>query len=442
MGIAYSDDQRRIILTFRWIQILIITIFLSTGREGVALGSPGYSLALFFFLTNIILLILPIELFKKSWLTIAIFLLDVSFISIAIFLYGDVSTDFFLVYLITIFMAAVGHDFKGSLFTAAIAGGVYAWIGFEKGLHFYDTNFLIRISFLLLIAFFTGYLAQQARIQKSKREKIEKTQRDLQLRLEKANTSEELAYEKILAMYEFNENLLELVEQGVMVVDLSGKIVIFNRYVEKLTGFKAQDMCGTSLYEKRGFVLLNQYLTKVKEDKVKIERETIEIATATQEVIPLEITISLLKYPQGVKTGMIILFREAKDLRKGNGKDVEGEMKKILVVDDESQIRLLYHELLSGGYQVFTASDGHTALRRIHKEKPDLVILDIKLPGINGVEILQKLRKKTKDLPFIVCSGVKNIVEDPDVKMSNVKAFLTKPVDGDELRKKVDQILH
>jgi two-component system response regulator (stage 0 sporulation protein F) len=441
MGLALSDNPKRTILTFRWIQILIITILISVGREGVSLGSPGYSLALFFFLTNIILLMLPREYFEKPWLTMAIFLLDVSFISLAIFLSGGVSTDFFIIYLLTIFMAAIGHDFKGSLFIAAIAGGVYAWIGFEKGLLFYETNFLIRISFLFLIAFFTGFLAQQARIQKHEKENIEKIQRDLQLRLEKANKSEELANEKILAMYEFNENLLESMEQGVMVVDLSGKIVIFNRYAEKLTGFKTQDMCGTSLNEKKGFVLLNQYLTKVKEDKVKIESETIEVSTAAQEVIPLEISISLLKYPQGVKTGMIILFREHDDSRKGNGKGVEGEMKKILVVDDESQIRLLYHELLSGGYQVFTASDGHTALRRIHKDKPDLVILDIKLPGVNGVEILQQLGNKIKDLPFIVCSGVKNISEDPDVKMSNVKAFLTKPVDGDELRKKVDQIL-
>ena len=115
-------------------------------------------------------------------------------------------------------------------------------------------------------------------------------------------------------------------------------------------------------------------------------------------------------------------------------------MKKILVVDDEVHTRLLYKELFSReDYQVVTASNGLEALRRIRDENPDLVILDIRMPGIDGLEVLEKSKEFNDSLPFIICTAARNLNEDPNITTHNVKALLTKPVDIGTLKAKVDE---
>ena len=80
-------------------------------------------------------------------------------------------------------------------------------------------------------------------------------------------------------------------------------------------------------------------------------------------------------------------------------------MSKILVVDDESKIRELVHVYLSReGFAVVEASDGISALDIISREKPDLVILDIMLPGIDGLEVCKKIRQ-TSMLPIMMLTA-------------------------------------
>ena len=70
-------------------------------------------------------------------------------------------------------------------------------------------------------------------------------------------------------------------------------------------------------------------------------------------------------------------------------------MAKILIVDDEEHIRFLYsEELAEAGYEVITADSGHLLLERIENEKPDLVVLDIKMVDYNGLDLLQDIRNK------------------------------------------------
>ena len=83
--------------------------------------------------------------------------------------------------------------------------------------------------------------------------------------------------------------------------------------------------------------------------------------------------------------------------------------KKILVVDDETDIRrMLQWSLKDQGYQVLTASDGREALEQIAIGQPDLVVLDVMLPGIDGYEVLQKVRANpaTATLPVIMLTAL------------------------------------
>ncbi len=81
---------------------------------------------------------------------------------------------------------------------------------------------------------------------------------------------------------------------------------------------------------------------------------------------------------------------------------------KILVVDDEPTIRGLVKELLNtAGYQVLFAPDGPLALELVRNLRPDLIVLDIMMPGMTGIEVVQEMRKdsRLKDTPILIISG-------------------------------------
>jgi len=113
-------------------------------------------------------------------------------------------------------------------------------------------------------------------------------------------------------------------------------------------------------------------------------------------------------------------------------------MKKILVADDEANIRLLFDELLSNeGYQVTAVGSGREALRKMIKDKYDLLITDIKMPDINGLELLERIRELGQGLPVIICTSFKHLQDDYTVATAGVFDYLTKPVNLEELKKKV-----
>jgi two-component system alkaline phosphatase synthesis response regulator PhoP/two-component system response regulator VicR len=110
--------------------------------------------------------------------------------------------------------------------------------------------------------------------------------------------------------------------------------------------------------------------------------------------------------------------------------------KKILAVDDERHIvRLVQVNLERAGYEVITAYDGKDALEKVASEQPDLVVLDVMMPYMDGFEVLQNLRKNqaTRELPVIMLTAK---AQDADVFrgwQSGVDCYLTKPFNPMEL---------
>ncbi len=115
-------------------------------------------------------------------------------------------------------------------------------------------------------------------------------------------------------------------------------------------------------------------------------------------------------------------------------------MAKILVVDDEEHIRLLYSEELSEvGYEVITAADGYKLADRIDKEKPDLIVLDIKMVDYNGLDLLQEIRNKFYNMPVILCTAYDTFKED--IKSIAADFYVIKSFDLTELKKKIAMAL-
>ncbi len=114
--------------------------------------------------------------------------------------------------------------------------------------------------------------------------------------------------------------------------------------------------------------------------------------------------------------------------------------KKILIVDDEKNIRLLLKEELSDeGYEVIAAENGEIALQMIDNEKPDLVTLDIKMPGEDGLSVLRKIRETAYDLPVIICSAYS--VYKSDFAAVAADHYVVKSSNFNELKSKIGEIL-
>ena len=114
-------------------------------------------------------------------------------------------------------------------------------------------------------------------------------------------------------------------------------------------------------------------------------------------------------------------------------------MSSVLVVDDEQAIREFLDDVLTGaGYEVSTASDGQAALTHIATAPPDLVVLDIMMPVLDGREVLKRMRADPtlRHVAVLVMSAA----ADPGPLVS-VERFLPKPFDLDELLSAIEDLL-
>ncbi len=116
-------------------------------------------------------------------------------------------------------------------------------------------------------------------------------------------------------------------------------------------------------------------------------------------------------------------------------------MKKILFVDDEADLlKVLSMRLKKGGYEVFAAVDGPEALEMAFSKTPDLIILDVYLPGMNGDDVATILKKdeKTKTIPIILISADATTLE-ARFKKCGADGFLPKPIESKDLESMVEE---
>lgn len=119
-------------------------------------------------------------------------------------------------------------------------------------------------------------------------------------------------------------------------------------------------------------------------------------------------------------------------------------VKKILVVDDEQDLlTTVSFRLEANGYQVITANDGQEGIDKVHREKPDLIILDLMLPKIDGYKVCRMLKfdQKYKHIPIILFTAR---AQESDKTLGlevGADAYITKPFDSQALMDKIEELL-
>ena len=118
-------------------------------------------------------------------------------------------------------------------------------------------------------------------------------------------------------------------------------------------------------------------------------------------------------------------------------------IRSILLVDDSrTELHVLSDLLVRQGYRVRTAENGDEALRRIAEEKPDLILMDVVMPGQNGFQLTRTITRDPRyaDVPVIMCTSKNQETDRVWGMRQGAKAYITKPVDPAELKAKISAL--
>ncbi len=117
----------------------------------------------------------------------------------------------------------------------------------------------------------------------------------------------------------------------------------------------------------------------------------------------------------------------------------------ILVIDDDPRLRMTLVRWLEGkgNYRVITAAHGREGLRTAKRKMPDLILLDLEMPGLGGIDVLKKLSKSntTRYIPVVILTGSPSLETREEAEYEYVEHYLTKPIDPDTLLAKLASIL-
>jgi two-component system NtrC family response regulator/two-component system response regulator HydG len=114
----------------------------------------------------------------------------------------------------------------------------------------------------------------------------------------------------------------------------------------------------------------------------------------------------------------------------------------LLVVDDEKNTREALSKILSeDGYNVLTAAEGHQAMDLVSSELIDLILADLKMPGMDGIELLSRARLKGFDIPFVMMTAYGTVESAVEAMKKGADDYLTKPVNIEELELQIKRIL-
>lgn len=117
-------------------------------------------------------------------------------------------------------------------------------------------------------------------------------------------------------------------------------------------------------------------------------------------------------------------------------------MTKILIVDDSATVRAAEHQILTGaGFEVVSATNGLEALRCIRDEEPDLALLDVQMPMMDGIECCSEIKNRHKNVKVIMVTSGRDRKTVSAAFAAGCDGYVTKPIDSEELLAKIDLLV-
>ena len=119
------------------------------------------------------------------------------------------------------------------------------------------------------------------------------------------------------------------------------------------------------------------------------------------------------------------------------------EKTKILAVDDNSISLATIEQELKRDYEIIPLNSGERALQYLHREKPDLILMDIQMAQKSGIETLREIRgmERCKDIPVIMLTSIQDKASVVESSKLGVYDYVIKPFQGDDLRRRIDRVL-
>jgi len=120
------------------------------------------------------------------------------------------------------------------------------------------------------------------------------------------------------------------------------------------------------------------------------------------------------------------------------------EIHKLLIVDDDPDIRDLISQILDPDkYELVLASNGQEALDEVHRQRFDLIVMDLMMPGMSGIEVCQLIKQEPDnlDIPIVMLTAKTGISDRIDGFMTGAEEYITKPFDPMKLEARIETIL-
>ena len=124
------------------------------------------------------------------------------------------------------------------------------------------------------------------------------------------------------------------------------------------------------------------------------------------------------------------------------GKKLKSDQKNILVVDDEMSVRTTFSSVLrKEGYRVTAVKDGYEAIKAIDEGSFDLALVDLRMPGLDGIEVLENIKKRKPQIPVIIYTGYGSVTTAVEAMRKGAADYLAKPFSPEELKAGVKKAL-
>ena len=351
------EDKRHRILIFRWFVVLSSMLLIAYGHKQLTPLEVGYLVPAFFTVSNLALSFAPRKFFDRIGFLAPIFGLDMVVLFLTIFLSGGTRSDFYLLYFFVVFMALPTSSVLVSAAPALLTSIVYALVTYRisGSTAVFEASFIVKVTFFFLLAISGSLISRQSTELKTLEVETDKKGEEMSRRLEKARKSKEKLYDDLLMLHTYNENILNSIDSGVLVVDLEGTITVFNRGAETITGLNRNDVLfekGNTIETLRSFIVLIEGSLKK-----PLRRHETHIQTPSGETRTIGTSTYLLTHGSKHILGIIAVFADLttrkklqEDLRKSERLaligDIAGSVAQELK-NPASSIRALCDQIIS-----------------------------------------------------------------------------------------------